>query len=289
LQAYVIVCLLKRVKMKLQELANIAGNFPIREKTMPMLFIGHGHPMNALWDNDFTQTLTRLGKTIDRPSAVLVISAHWETIGTYVSVNPKPRTIYDFGGFAKELFEVKYEPTGHPELARELRSMVSITDVLEDQDMGLDHGAWTVLKFIWPDADVPVFEMSMDYSKPAAFHYKLGGQLKDLRRKGVLILCSGNIVHNLRMIDWRDIDATPYDWNVEFDQFVKNQLAKRDFDPLINYDKAGAAARLSIPTNDHYLPLMYALGLIGKNEEIKHIYEGYQFGSLSMRCFQAGN
>jgi 4,5-DOPA dioxygenase extradiol len=274
--------------MKLQELANIAGNFPVREKTMPMLFIGHGHPMNALWDNNFTQTLTKLGKAIDKPSAVLVISAHWETIGTYVSVNPSPRTIYDFGGFARELFEVKYEPKGHPDLARELKSMVSVTDVMEDHDMGLDHGAWTVLKFIWPHADVPVFEMSMDYSKPAAFHYSLGEQLKALRRKGVLILCSGNIVHNLRMIDWRDINAKPYDWNVEFDQFVKDQLENRNFEPLINYDKAGSAAKLSIPTNDHYLPLMYAIGLINKNEDIKHIYEGYQFGSLSMRCFQAG-
>ncbi|AMR34552.1 dioxygenase [Mucilaginibacter sp. PAMC 26640] len=255
---------------------------------MPMLFIGHGHPMNALWDNDFTQTLTKLGKNMDKPSAVLVISAHWETIGTYVSVNPKPRTIHDFGGFSKELFDVRYEPMGHPELARELKSMVSITDVIEDHDMGLDHGAWTVLKFIWPDADVPVFEMSMDYSKPAAFHYQLGKQFKELRRKGVLILCSGNIVHNLRMIDWRDIDAKPYDWNLEFDQFVKNQLENRSFEALINYEKAGAAARLSIPTNDHYMPLMYALGLIDKNESIKHIYEGYQFGSLSMRCFQAG-
>ncbi|SDH74895.1 4,5-DOPA dioxygenase extradiol [Mucilaginibacter sp. P25] len=274
--------------MKLQELANIAGTFPLREKTMPMLFIGHGHPMNALWDNDFTQTLTKLGRTIDKPSAVLVISAHWETIGTYVSVNPMPRTIHDFGGFAKELFEVRYEPKGHPELARELKSMVSITDVIEDHEMGLDHGAWTVLKFIWPDADVPVFEMSMDYSKPAAFHYQLGEQLKELRRKGVLILCSGNIVHNLRMIDWREINAKPYDWNVEFDQFVKNQLENRNFEALINYEKAGTAARLSVPTNDHYLPLMYALGLIGKKDEIKPIYEGYQFGSLSMRCFQAG-
>ncbi|WP_439698223.1 4,5-DOPA dioxygenase extradiol [Mucilaginibacter sp. AW1-7] len=274
--------------MKLQELATIAGNFPLREKNMPLLFIGHGHPMNALWDNDFTRTLTKLGQSLDRPSAVLVISAHWETVGTYVSVNPAPRTIHDFGGFPEELFRVKYEPQGHPELARELKSLVSLTDVMEDHDMGLDHGTWTVLKFIWPEADVPVFEMSMDYSKDAAFHFRLGEQLKALRRKGVLILCSGNIVHNLRMIDWRNIDAQPYDWNFEFDGFVKEQLEHRNFGALINYDKAGLAARMSIPTNDHYLPLMYAIGLIEKSEPIKHIYEGYQFGSLSMRCFQAG-
>ncbi len=274
--------------MKLQELANIAGNFPLRDKIMPLLFIGHGHPMNALWDNDFTQTLTKLGRSIDKPSAVLVISAHWETVGTYVSINPAPRTIYDFGGFPDELFRVKYEPQGHPELARELKSIVSLTDVMEDQDMGLDHGAWTVLKFIWPEADVPVFEMSIDYSKPAAYHFRLGEQLKALRRKGVLILCSGNIVHNLGMIDWRDINAKPYDWNVDFDGFVKEQLEKRNFEALINYQQAGLAAQMSIPTNDHYLPLMYAIGLVEKDEPLQHIYEGYQFGSLSMRCFQAG-
>lgn len=274
--------------MKLQELATIAGNLLLREKTMPLLFIGHGHPMNALWDNDFTQTLTRLGQGIDKPSAVLVISAHWETIGTYVSVNPRPRTIYDFGGFPDELFRVKYEPKGHPELARELKSLVTMTDVIEDHEMGLDHGAWTVLKFIWPDADVPVFEMSMDYSQPASYHYQLGEQLKALRRKGVLILCSGNIVHNLRMVDWRNIDAKPYDWNIEFDEFVKQQLEQRNFDALVNYQNAGLAAQLSVPTNDHYLPLMYAVGLIEKDEPIRTIYEGYQFGSLSMRCFQAG-
>jgi len=274
--------------MKLKELANIAGNFPIREKSMPMLFIGHGHPMNALMDNAFTQRLTKLGKDMDKPSAVLVISAHWETIGTYVSVNPAPRTIYDFGGFSEELFRIKYEPQGHPEFARELKSMVSLTDVIEDYNMGLDHGAWTVLKFIWPQADVPVFQMSMDYAKPASFHFQLGEQLKSLRRKGVLILCSGNVVHNLRMLDWRDIDAKPYDWNVDFDQFVKEQLENRNFEALINYQNLGTAAQWSVPTNDHYLPLMYALGLIHKDEPITHIFEGYQYGSLSMRCFQAG-
>lgn len=274
--------------MKLQQLANIASAFPSREKAMPLLFIGHGHPMNALWDNDFTQTLTKLGKGIDKPSAVLVISAHWETIGTYVSVNPKPRTIYDFGGFAEDLFRIKYEPQGHPELARELKSLVTSTEVIEDPAMGLDHGAWTVLKFIWPNADVPVFEMSIDYSKSADFHFQLGVQLKALRRKGVLILCSGNIVHNLRMMDWRNIDAKPYDWNLDFDEFVKQQLDQRSFDALINYQQAGLAAQMSIPTSDHYFPLMYAIGLIEKDEPLKHIYEGYQFGSLSMRCFQAG-
>lgn len=274
--------------MRLQELAQIATQFPSREKLMPLIFIGHGHPMNALWDNDFTQTLTRLGLSLDNPSAILVISAHWETIGTYVSVNPKPRTIYDIGGFPDQIYQVKYEPPGHPELAHELIDMVSITDVQPDPDMGLDHGAWTVLKHIWPEADIPVFEMSMDYSRSPAFHFQLGQQLKLLRRKGVLIVCSGNIVHNLRMADWSNSNARVYDWTLDFDQFVKRQLDERNFESLINYRQIGQAAVLSVPTSDHYLPLIYAIGLIEKNEAIKHIYEGYQFGSLSMRCFQAG-
>jgi 4,5-DOPA dioxygenase extradiol len=274
--------------MELQELAKIASQLKTRERVTPLLFIGHGHPMNTLWDNGFTQALTKLGQNIDKPSAILVISAHWETIGTYVSINPSPRTIYDFGGFPDELYRIKYESKGHPELARELKKVVSITSVTEDNQMGLDHGAWTVLKFIRPAADVPVFEMSIDYPQSPVFHFELGRQLQSLRRKGVLIVCSGNIVHNLRMADWRNIDAAPYDWNIEFDQYVKQRLERRDFGALINYSELGHAAQLSVPTNDHYLPLLYAIGLMEKDEPISHIYEGYQFAGLSMRCFQAG-
>jgi 4,5-DOPA dioxygenase extradiol len=274
--------------MKLQDLAQIAEDFQSRKKVMPLIFVGHGHPMNALWDNDFTRTLSKLGKSIDKPNAVLVISAHWETVGTYVSVNPKPRTIHDFGGFPDNLYQVKYEPNGHPTLARELKNLVTITDVIEDCIMGLDHGAWTVLKFIWPDADVPVFEMSIDYSRPPEFHYQLGRQLKALRKKGVAVLCSGNIVHNLRLADIRNMDAKPFDWTIEFDQFVKHNIDNNNFDNLVNYSRLGATASLAVPTNDHYLPLLYASGMIDKNEPIKHIFEGYQFASLSMRCFLAG-
>ena len=272
--------------MHLQDLHYIASQFKSRATLSPVLFIGHGHPMNALWDNDFTRTLTALGNRLEKPNAVLVISAHWETVGTYVSVNPNPRTIHDFGGFSNELYQQSYTPAGHPQLARALKEIVTLTDVMEDGLMGLDHGAWTVLKFIWPDASVPVFEMSMDYTRGPEFHFQLAAQLKELRKKGVLILCSGNIVHNLQLMNWKDINATPYDWTLEFDSFVKKQIDEHNVKPLINY--SGASALLSIPTNEHYLPLIYAMGMLYKDEPIRHIYEGYQFASLSMRCFQIG-
>lgn len=260
----------------------------MRNDKMPVLFIGHGHPMNAIRDNNFTRTLTQLGEGLEKPNAILVISAHWETVGTYVSVNPNPRTIYDFGGFDDALFRVKYEPAGHPALARELKDLVTITHVHEDAGMGLDHGAWTVLKFIRPEADIPVFQMSMDYTKGPEFHYQLGLQLQELRKRGVLILCSGNVVHNLRRTVWNDVNAKPYDWNLEFDRVVKHNLDNRSFKTLVNYDRLGEAARLSIPTNDHYLPLIYSLGLIDEKDPVSHIYEGYEYAGISMRSFRAG-
>jgi len=272
--------------MQLQDLHRITNAFKSRSAVSPVLFIGHGNPMNAVWDNDFTRTLTALGKRMEKPSAVLVISAHWETVGTYVSINPAPRTIHDFGGFPNELYAFNYTPAGHPQLAKTLKEVVTVTDVQEDRMMGLDHGAWTILKYIWPAADVPVFEMSMDYTKGPDFHFQLGAQLKELRKKGVLIICSGNIVHNVGMMDWKDIDAKPHDWALDFDAFVKKQIDECNVDALINY--SGASAMLAVPTNEHYLPLIYAMGMIDRNEPIEYIYEGYQFASLSMRCFQIG-
>ncbi len=275
------------MNLNLNELKTITDGFQSTQK-MPVLFIGHGNPMNAIYDNSFTQSLNKLGKTLEKPNAILVISAHWQTIGTYVSTNPWPRTIYDFGGFPKELFEVKYEPKGHPKLAKELISTVTSVVVKENIEMGLDHGAWTVLRHIYPDADVPVFEMSIDFEKSPAFHYNLGRELGKLREKGVLILGSGNIVHNLRLLDWNNAYGKPFDWAQDFDLFVKNSIDKRDFQPLVEYAKYGKAAILSVPSNDHYLPMLYTLGLANANEPIKYIYEGYEFGSLSMRCFQIG-
>ena len=278
---------LTTMAMKLNELKNITDSFTTTTK-MPVLFIGHGHPMNAILDNNFTQSLTKLGTSIGKPNAVLVISAHWETVGTFVSTNPFPRTIYDFGNFDKKLFDIKYEPKGHPELAKELIKSVETIKIKEDNSMGLDHGAWTILKFIFPKADVPVFEMSMDYTKGAEFHYSLGKELAKLRKKGVMIICSGNIVHNLNILDWNNIDAKPFDWNLEFDNLVKKNIDNRTFNSLVNFQKLGKAAKLSIPTTDHYYPMLYSLGMVQKDEPIKHIYEGYQYGGISMRCFKIG-
>jgi 4,5-DOPA dioxygenase extradiol len=273
--------------MNLNELKTITDNFSPTNK-MPVLFIGHGSPMNAILDNSFTRALEKLGKSLEKPNAVLVISAHWQTKGTYVSTNPWPKTIYDFGGFDKKLYEVIYEPKGHPQLAKELINTVTSLTVNESVDMGLDHGAWTILKHIFPDADVPVFELSIDFEKSPSFHYSFGQELQKLREKGVLIIGSGNIVHNLRLLDWHNTYGKPFDWAMEFDLFVKNSIDKRDFQPLVEYQKFGKAAQLSVPTNDHYLPMMYTLGLANNSDPITYIYEGYEYGSLSMRCFKVG-
>ena len=273
--------------MKIKDLSRITSTFGTTKK-MPVLFVGHGHPMNALLDNDFTERLRSIGNQIETPNAILVLSAHWETRGTYVSTNPWPKTIYDFGRFDDRLFDITYEPQGHPLLAKEVVEMVSSTQVKEDPTMGLDHGAWTVLKYLYPRQDVPVFQLSIDYTKSGNFQFELGRQLKALRNKGVLIMGSGNIVHNLSRMDWSDIGAKPFDWTLEFDGLVKNLLNKKQFNKLIDHKTLGAAAKLSVPTEDHYLPMLFSLGLADNNDEIEHIYEGYQFGGISMRCFKIG-
>ncbi len=273
--------------MQLTDLKNITDAF-LGTNLTPVLFIGHGHPMNAIFDNNFTKSLSKLGESLRKPNAVLVISAHWETPGTYVSTAAWPRTIYDFGRFDDRLFRITYRPPGHPGLAAELIKTVTLTNVHADEAMGLDHGAWTVLRHIFPEADVPVFDMSIDYAQPPAFHYELGRQLKALRKKGVLILCSGNIVHNLSKVDWRNIDAQPYDWTIEFDTIIKNKIENRGFEKLVHYQQLGTAAKRSIPTNEYYLPMLYSLGMIDKDEPIDHIYEGYQYAGISMRCFKIG-
>jgi 4,5-DOPA dioxygenase extradiol len=251
---------------------------------MPVIFIGHGNPMNALYDNAFTKTLAGIQKNISKPKAILVVSAHWLTRGTFVSVNPTPKTIYDFGGFPDELFKVKYEPKGAPELANEVKEKINYTKVEADEQMGLDHGAWTILKHMYPAADIPTFQLSIDFSKPASYHYELAKQLNFLRDKGVLIIGSGNIVHNLGMVDWHN-PTGGFDWALEFDSTVKNLLNKGDDKSLINYQNLGKGATLSIPTNDHYLPMIYALGLKNEKENMSYLYEGMEMGSISMRSF----
>ena len=267
--------------MTLQQLSCITHGFK-KSPLMPVVFIGHGTPMNAINDNKFTQSLTKLGKDLERPNAIIVVSAHWLTEKTYVSVNPKPDTIYDFGGFPEALSQVKYEPKGNPELAREVKTLITTVPIHEDNHMGLDHGSWTVLKHIYPKADIPVFQISIDYYQPPQYHYDLGQQLKKLREKGVLIVGSGNIVHNLGKTGAMN---SAHDWAVEFDTTVKTHLDKGDFMPLVNYSQFGRVAQLSIPTHDHYTPMLYTLGLANKNEQIKYFYEGLEMGSISMRSF----
>lgn len=278
----------RNIAMKLQDLNQITQPYQTRAAKMPLLFIGHGHPVNALLDTGFSRALIKTGRSLEKPNAILVISAHWETVGTYVSVNQAPRTIHDFGPFSDQLYQMAYPAPGHAQLAKKVKEIISLTDVMEDHHMGLDHGAWTILNFIRPEADIPVFEMSIDFTKGPDYHFQLGQQLKEMRNKGVLIICSGNIVHNLRLSDWHHIDAVPQDWNLEFDEQVKTNLDQHNFKALVQYQSMGKAASMAIPTNDHYLPMLYCLGMCDKNEQIKHIYEGYQFGGISMRCFQAG-
>lgn len=251
---------------------------------MPAFFIGHGNPMNALYDNAFTKKLNTIRLKIDKPRAILIVSAHWLTKGTYVSTNPKPKTIYDFGGFPEELYKVKYEPEGAPEIANDIRKNVNFANILEDQLMGLDHGAWTILKHIYPAADIPAFQLSIDYSKPPEHHFELAKQLNYLRTKGVIIIGSGNIVHNLGMVDFYNPNNV-YDWAEEFDTAVNNLLNKGDNEALIHYQKLGKCAELSVPTNDHYLPMLYILGLKNNGEQVSTIYESLEMGSLSMRSF----
>ena len=271
-------------EMKLKAFESISNGFSNSKKT-PLIFIGHGHPMNALLDNNFTQTLTKLGESLEKPNAIMIVSAHWQTKGTFVSTNQTPKAIYDFGGM-DVLRQIKYEPKGHPEFAKQVVKNAPIFNIQKDHSMGLDHGAWTVLKHLYPKADIPVFELSIDSSQPNTYHFQLANALKKMREKGVLIIGSGNIVHNLKILDWNNIDAKPMDWAVEFDELVKAKLNNLDFQALVNYQQFGKLSEMAHPTNEHYLPMLYILGLADKNENVKYIFEGFQYGSASMRCFQ---
>lgn len=278
-------------KMKVQDLSKMAENLPTSAR-MPVLFVGHGSPMNALEDNPFTRSLRQLGQTFQQegrtPAAILVVSAHWLTRGTYVNISPKPKTIHDFGGFPQELFDAQYPAPGSPDAARSTASLSTL--IQETEDWGLDHGAWTILMHLFPNAQVPVFQMSIDYHQPMQYHFDLARQLQALRDKGVLIVGSGNIVHNLRlsMSSFQRNDPKPFDWAVQFDTWVKEKLTTGDFKSLLNYESQGEAGRLSVPTPDHYIPLLYTLGLTSEKDEIRQTYEEVTFGGISMRTFQAG-
>jgi 4,5-DOPA dioxygenase extradiol len=254
---------------------------------MPALFIGHGNPMNALYDNPFTKAISKTANELPIPKAILVVSAHWQTNGTFVTSMIAPKTIHDFGGFPKALFDVEYDAPGAPEFAKKVIEQVKHTHVKDDHDWGLDHGAWTILKHMYPKADIPVFQLSLDYSKSAQWHYDLAKELNALRSKGLLIVGSGNIVHNLGRVSWDD-PTTKFDWSIEFDERVKSDLLKQNHVDLINYEKIGKSALLSVPTNEHYLPMLYAAALQQKNEPLNFFYESIEMGSISMRCFKIG-
>jgi len=258
----------------------MAGKFP----TMPVLFIGHGSPENALLDNPFTQGLSRLGKGLPKPEAILCISAHWLTEGTAATAMDKPRTIYDFYGFPPPLYTVKYPAPGSPELAARVQSLLRPLKAGLDASWGLDHGAWSVLRHMYPRAGIPVVQLSIDFYKPPQHHYEMGKKLASLRKEGILIIGSGNIVHNLRQLSPEGKDAAPLAWAKQFDAFIKEALERKNHGAIINYQSLGQVASLSHPTPDHFYPLLYSMGAAGMESKISYPYAGYEYGSLSMRA-----
>jgi len=278
------------VMTSLQPLYNWSRTLKEQSTKMPVLFIGHGSPMNGIEDNEFSRTWSSLGKQIPKPEAVLVVSAHWLTKGTFVTAMENPKTIHDFGGFPDELFQVQYPAKGSPVIAKETASLITSTNVGLDHDWGLDHGTWTVVRHMYPDAEIPVLQLSIDYYQPAQHHYELAKQLADLRKKGVLIIGSGNMVHNLRMIDWRNMN-TPnfgFDWAVEMNELFKNKISTKDHKSLIDYQSLGEKARLAIPTPDHYYPLIYTLALQDTKDDISFFNDKMVGGSLNMTSVKIG-
>lgn len=268
----------------LSELEALHQSLPTEGKLMPVIFFGHGSPMNGIEDNVFSQEWKKLAADIPRPRAILMVSAHWLTQGTWVTAMDKPETIHDFGGFPQALFDVQYHSPGSPTVAQETIDAVKSIQVKPDHEWGLDHGTWTVLRHMYPDADIPVLQLSIDITQPAAFHYKLASELASLRKKGVLIAGSGNMVHNLGMVAWDKLDKPEfgYDWALEINQVFKQKITSRDHQALIDYQKLGQAAWQAIPTPDHYYPLLYTLGLQQKNEETQFFNDKAVGGSLTM-------
>lgn len=250
---------------------------------MPVLFLGHGSPMNAIEDNEFVSAFKRLGEKLVRPNAILCISAHWETKGTFVTAMQNPPTIHDFGGFPQELFDVQYPAQGSPELALQTKYLITKTEVGLDDKWGLDHGAWSVIMHLYPNADIPVIQLSIDYSQPARYHYELAKELSSLRQKGVLIIGSGNMVHNLGLVSWRKLNEHyAFDWATEAIEKMKSYILSGDHQKLIDFKSQGKAFDLAIPTPEHYLPLIYTLALKEENEKITLFNDNTVGGSMSM-------
>jgi len=253
--------------------------------TMPVLFIGHGSPMNAIEDTEFSRAWAKVARSLPKPKAVLCVSAHWETVGTRVTAMERPRTIHDFHGFPPSLYQKRYPAPGSPDLARMAQEVAQQSRIEFDSQWGLDHGAWSVLCRMFSDADVPVVQLSLDQCKPPVRHYELGRELKGLRKKGVLILGSGNMVHNLREIVWQD---TAYDWALDFDARIKELILSGDHQAIVDHAKLGRSARLAVPTPEHYLPLLYVLGAREEADEVGFFADKVTLGSMSMRSVRLG-
>ncbi len=257
---------------------------------MPVLFVGHGSPMNAIEENEFAAGWRDMGRSLPRPSAILCVSAHWQSKGTKVTAMQKPETIHDFGGFPRELYEVQYPAPGSPELAKATKETVRERVIELDRSWGLDHGAWIVIRRMYPDADVPVVELSLDYQLSPQQHYDLARELAPLRRKGILIMGSGNMVHNLGLVSWEHLN-TPgyaYDWAMEAGEAMKSHIMSGDHSPLINYSSQGRAFRLAVPTPEHFLPLLYALALKGSDEPVELFNDRPLAGSMTMTSVKIG-
>ena len=258
-----------------------------REARMPVIFFGHGSPMNTLARNRYTEAWGKLGAMVPKPKAILAISAHWVTRGTAVTAMASPRTIHDFGGFPQALFDIQYPAPGDPALAARVRELLAPVKVELDQSWGLDHGTWSVLAHAFPDAGIPVVQLSMDATKPADFHYQLGRSLAPLRNEQVLIVGSGNVVHNLMLMQHGE-SVPACDWAIRFNESVRAALASGNHQTLIEFERLGEDARLSVPTPEHFLPLLYIAGLQGKDETMAFIVDGYEAGSLGMLSAAAG-
>lgn len=262
----------------------------VQEQLMPVLFVGHGSPMNGIEDTEFSRRWTQMAKKLPVPKAVLVVSAHWFTRGTRITAMDFPQTIHDFGGFPQELFDVQYPAPGHPVLAKETAELLHSANVELDHDWGLDHGTWTIVRHMYPEANIPVLQLSIDYTKGPQYHYDLAKELYALRRKGVLIIGSGNMVHNLRMVAWDKLNDAEYgyDWAKNINERFKSLIREGDHQPLINYNTLGKDAMLAIPTPEHYLPLMYTLGLRSKKDDVSFFNDKAVAGSLTMTSVKIG-
>lgn len=261
--------------------------FPVSD-LMPVVFFGHGNPLNALSQNAYTEGWAAIGRSLPRPRAVLAISAHWYMPASMVTAKPMPRTIHDFGGFPQELYQVEYPAPGSPELARHVKDIAVPVPVGLDENWGLDHGTWSVLTHVFPEADIPIVQLSIDERQPPSFHHEMGKRLASLREEGVLVIGSGNVVHNLHAYAWGSREVNPYDWALRFEKKVREFLLAGDDARVVEYEKLGRDAMLSVPTPDHYLPLLYVLGLRKKKERISFPVEGVDGGSVSMLAVRIG-